>query len=97
LPLPNTVDALKSWAGTYVVRNASEAGDPQQLADRTLILFFNSKDTKRDGHCFAFAKPGEPQNLGYRAMLYGFFCAGPDTAISLDKAQAMLADVRTTF
>jgi hypothetical protein len=94
---PNTVARLKSRAGSYVERQAIDFSEPQSLADGTIVLFFTSTDTERDGQCFAFAKPERRQGVAYRSVLSGYFCAGKGNALNVAAAGQMLRDVRSTY
>jgi hypothetical protein len=101
LAVAHDVELIKKRSGLYVRDQATNWAEPQDLADGSVVVFFDSKDRQRDGKCFVFSKPGSPQlgryTNGLRAVFFGYFCKAPGEAFDLAAATELLKGVSTDY
>jgi hypothetical protein len=99
MAFPNPTQAMQH-VHKFVENEAKNWSEMQAIASDINVMFFDAKNGKRDGKCFAFVKLGPSAGYsgkGYRFNMRGFFCAVPGQPLDAAKATAMVNSVQLKF
>jgi len=96
IPFPNPINAMQH-VHKFVENEGTNWSGMQQIGDDINVMFFDAKNQKRDGKCFAFIKLGPMAGFagqGHRFTMRGFFCKPPGQALDAAAAAAMVNAVQ---
>jgi hypothetical protein len=96
IPFPNPVGAMQH-VHKFVENDATNWSDMQPVGSDINLMFFDVKNQKRDGKCFAFIKLGPMAGYSGKGHLFtmrGFFCKAPGQALDAAMAAAMVNAVQ---
>jgi hypothetical protein len=87
-------DVMKH-AAKFVEDEATNWSALQSIDADTQAMFFDAKNKKREGKCFAFTKLGAPMGTSGRTYtLFGYFCKAPGQALDPGVAAAMVKGIQ---
>jgi hypothetical protein len=82
-------------AAKFVEDEATNWSALQALDPDTNVMFFDAKNQKTEGKCFAFTKLGPLVNAAGRAYtMYGFFCKPPGQGLDAASAGALIGGIQ---
>jgi hypothetical protein len=96
MPFPNPTNAMQH-VHQFVQSEGTNWSGMQAIGDDINVMFFDAKNQKRDGKCFAFIKLGPMAGRageGHRFTMRGFFCKAPGQALDASMAAAMVNSVQ---
>ena len=96
IPFPNPTNAMQH-VHKFVENEATNWSAMQPVGNDINVMFFDAKNQKRDGKCFAFIKLGPMGGRageGHRFTMRGFFCKAPGQALDTNAAASMINAVQ---
>jgi len=82
-------------AAKFVEDEATNWSQLQSIDADTQAMFFDAKNQKREGKCFAFTKFGPLMSAtAHTYTLFGYFCKAPGQALDARAAVAMVAAIQ---
>jgi hypothetical protein len=95
-PFSNPANAMQH-VHKFVENEGTNWSGLQAIGGDINVMFFDAKNQKRDGKCFAFIKLGPMAGFagqGHRFTMRGFFCKAPGQALDAAAAAAMVNAVQ---
>jgi hypothetical protein len=96
IPFPDPTHAMQH-VHKFVESEGTNWSGMQAIGHDINVMFFDAKDQKRDGKCFAFIKLGPMAGYSGKGHLFtmrGFFCKAPGQALDAAMAAAMVNAVQ---
>jgi hypothetical protein len=96
IPFPDPTHAMQH-VHKFVESEGTNWSGMQAIGNDINVMFFDAKDQKRDGKCFAFIKLGPMAGRageGHLFTMRGFFCKAPGQALDAATAAAMVNAVQ---
>jgi hypothetical protein len=95
LVFPKSPTEVMQHAAKFVEDEATNWSSLQSIDADTQAMFFDAKNQKREGKCFAFTKVGPVMGTSGRAYtLFGYFCKAPGQALDAAAAAAMVKAIQ---
>ena len=96
IPFPDPIYAMRH-VHKFVENEGTNWSAMQPVGNDINVMFFDAKNQKRDGKCFAFIKLGPMAGhagAGHRFTMRGFFCKAPGQALDTNAAASMINAVQ---
>lgn len=96
IPFPDPTSAMRH-VHKFVESQGTNWSGMQAIGDDINVMFFDAKNQKRDGKCFAFIKLGPMAGYSGKGRLFtmrGFFCKAPGQPLDAATAAAMVNSVQ---
>ncbi|HTZ77726.1 MAG TPA: hypothetical protein VMC10_07455 [Stellaceae bacterium] len=96
LGFPNPTYAMQH-VHKFVETQATNWSAAESAGADMQLMFFDAKDQKRDGRCFAFTKNGPAAGFGGKGHLFtliGFFCGRPGQDIDIAAASGIVQAIQ---